>query len=234
MKEHKNEIILSAIGLVLIGVFIFFMIRSRNHIEQYSFSKNEEIYYYIDDTLMEYKGKVVLDRNNKVTNISADESDWKTISEPIYYKNEEKVIFPNSMSLVRPTLGFKQNRLNYFTVLQNTPTNIKISNTDVDMSISNAFLFDGVNTYFFIDNVKLEYNDKTIDLPRFSYVRCGYKDYLYIYNYETKEMTADTEANYLVFASTAGYKINLSTDNLSVGENSFVLAKDVEKLPIIK
>lgn len=234
MENHKNEIILSVIGLILVGVFIFFMIRSRNNIEQYSFSKNAEIYYYIDDTLMEYKGKIVLDRNNKVTNISAEESDWKVISEPIYFKDEEKVIFPNSMAVVRPTIGFKQNRLNYFTVLTNTDTNIKMSNTDLDMSISNAFLYDGVNTYFFLDDIKLEYNDKSLDLPRFSYVRCGYKDYLYIYNYETKEMTADKEANYIVYASTAGYKINLSTDNLSVGENSFVLAKDIDKLPIIK
>ncbi len=234
MENHKNEIILSAIGLVLIVVFIFFMVRSRNTIEQYSFSKDEEIYYYVDDTLMEYKGKIVLDRNNKITNISTDESDWKTISEPIYFKNEEKVIFPNTMAIVRPTLGFKQNRLNYFTVLKNTENNVKVSNTDLDISVSNAFLYDGVNTYFFIDDVKLEYNDKSIDLPRFSYVRCGHKDYLYIYNYETKEMIAETNANYLVYASTAGYKINLSTDNLQVGDSSFVLVKDINKLPIIK
>ena len=31
-----------------------------------------------------------------------------------YYKNEDKVIFPNTVSLVRPTMGMKQNRLNYF------------------------------------------------------------------------------------------------------------------------
>jgi hypothetical protein len=47
-------------------------------------------------------------------------------------------------------------------------------------------------------------------------------------------MIAETNANYLVYASTAGYKINLSTDNLQVGDSSFVLVKDINKLPIIK
>ena len=234
MSKFKNEIILSGLVILLLFIFIFFMLRSRNSIEQYSTTKDEEVYYYIDDILVEYKGQLTLDRNNNITNISTNNGEWKDISEPIYFKNEEKVLFPNTMSIVRPTLGMKQNRLNYFTEVKQTPAYIKVTNVNLDANVSNAFLFDGVNTYFFIDDMVLNFNDHEMELPKFSYVRCGYKDYLYIYNYETKEMIANTNADYIVEASTNDYTINLSTDSLSVGEQSVILNRSISKLPVLE
>ena len=76
----------------------------------------------------------------------------------------------------------------------------------------------------------LEFNDHEVELPKFSYVRCGYKDYLYFFNYETKEMTANIDADYIVTAKNNDYTINLSTDNLIVGDQSIILMKNISKL----
>ena len=102
------------------------------------------------------------------------------------------------------------------------------------MDIANAFVYDGVNTYFFIDDVEIEFGKEKIKLPSFSYVRCDYKDYLYIYNYETKEMNYYEKVDNIVYAKTNNYTINLSTDNLSVGDNSIILVKNIEKLNNLK
>ena len=159
MSKFKNELILSGLVILLLAIFLFFMLRSRNNIEQYSTTKDEEVFYYIDDILMEYKGKITLDRNNNITNISEDKGEWKNISEPIYFKNEKKVVFPNPMSIVIPAMGMKQRRLNYFTEVIQTETSTKLHNVNLDKTVANAFLYDGVNTYFFLDDMVLEFND---------------------------------------------------------------------------
>lgn len=234
MKKFKNEIVLFVIIVLLMFVFLFFMSRARNTIEQYSISKEEEIYFYVDDLLMEYTGKVVLDRNNNVTNLTSEDNDWKNLSEPIYFKNKDKVIFPNSMSIIRPSGSLKQNRLNYFTTVEKEKVNSRLSNVNLNMEISDAFIYDGVNTYFFIDDVTLELGEEKIELPAFSYVRCAFKDYLFIYNYDTKEMISKENVDYLVFAETDGYRINLSTDNLLINDKSVILIKNIDKLTAIK
>ena len=60
MKKYKNEMILAGVVLFLVLLFVIFMFRAKNDIVQYQISKDEEIYYYIDDILMEYTGKVRL------------------------------------------------------------------------------------------------------------------------------------------------------------------------------
>jgi hypothetical protein len=83
MKNHSREFILSGVAIILLGLFIFFSLRSRNELEQFTTSKDEEVYYYVDDSLFEYKGKLVLDRNNKVTELSTNNGKWEDIMEPI-------------------------------------------------------------------------------------------------------------------------------------------------------
>ena len=51
MKNFKNELVLSGIVIVLLGVFLFFMLNSRNNLEQYTTTKDAEVYYFIDDVL---------------------------------------------------------------------------------------------------------------------------------------------------------------------------------------
>ena len=234
MKKIKSELILGILACLLIGIFIFFMLRARDNIEQYTTSSTEDIYFYIDDELVEYKGKITLNRFNNVTELRGGEVDLDNINEPIYYKNKDKVIFPNQMSIIRPTIGMKQNRINYFTTVEKTENYIKLNNVNLDMNVSNAFIYDGVNTYFFIDDVTIKLKDEQIELPSLSYVKCGYKDVLYVYNYETKEMKFYDNINYIVTAENKFYTINLSTDNLSVGEDSIVLVKNIDKLKNIK
>ena len=234
MKRRRNEFIFSIIGLCLILFFVFFIFRARNNIEQYSITKEEKIYYYIDDYRNDYNGKIVLDQNDNISELLEIESSLKDIEEPIYFVNQKKVLFPNNMSIIRPTLGFKQNKLIYFTTLTKTDTYPILKNKGVETDITNAFIYDGVNTYFFIDKTVLKYDGNIVELSPFSYVRCSYKDYLYIYDYDTDSLTAIKDVDYIVYAESNGYEINLSTDSLKIGDQSFILAKNIEKLPNLK
>ena len=206
--KKKNIIIFASFAIILISVFIIFMIIGKRKIEDYSIAKTEKFYFYIDEEYMEFDGEATLNRDKKVTNLVIDKMKFENISEPIYYKKKKKVIFPNSMSIVRPTLGMKQDKLNYYTTLEYKEPTTKISNINLDMDISNAFIYDGINTYFFIDDVVVEFGNEKINLPSFSYIRCGYKDYLYIYNYDTKEMNYYEKLSDIVYAKTDNYTIN--------------------------
>ena len=234
MKKYKSEVILGIIAIVLVIIFIIFIFIARNSIEQYSTSQTEKIYYYIDDELMEYDGKLTLDKNKKITDFYNSEIDLDTLTDPIYFKNEDKVLFPVSMSVVRPTLGMKQNRIQYFSTISKTQTYTKVSNVNLDMNISNAFLYDGVDTYFFVDDVTLTLGKKTIELPAFSYVRCGFKSFVYVYDFEAKTMSKYTDIDYLVYASNNNYRINLSADNIDYNDTSILLMKKINNLPILK
>ena len=232
--KKKYKVMIGLLAIILICIFVLFLLLGKKKIDEYSISKEDNFYFYVDDQLMEYKGKATLNRDNKVTNLLIKEMKLDAVTEPIYYKNKNKVIFPNSMSIIRPTLGMKQDRINYFTTLEYDDPVVKLSNVDLDMEVSNAFIYDGGNTYFFIDDVKIEYGDQKIDLPALSYIRVGYKDYMYMYNYSTKEMKYYEKIDDIVYAKTANYVINLSTDNLSVGDNSVLLIKNIDKLNNIK
>ena len=229
---HKIILVLFLLGLVFVVVYLLMNIK--NDIETVSTTEEIDVYYYIDDEYNEYSGKLTVDRNNNITGLSDNKTNWDSVTEPIYYKNEDIVIFPKSVSLVRPTLGFRQNKITYFTKIQKTNTYPKLVGVDLDMEIANAFIYDGINTYFFLDNTTLTLKKEKIELPPFSYARCGYKDYCYIYNYETKEMKAYKDMDYMVYAESNGYKINLSTDNLSIGDQSIILTKNIDKLTDIK
>ena len=194
MKKYKSEVILGIIAIVLVIIFIVFIFIARNSIEQYSTSQTEKIYYYIDDELMEYDGKLTLDKNKKIT----------------------------------------QNRIQYFSTISKTQTYTKVSNVNLDMNISNAFLYDGVDTYFFVDDVTLTLGKKTIELPAFSYVRCGFKSFVYVYDFEAKTMSKYTDIDYLVYASNNNYRINLSADNIDYNDTSILLMKKINNLPILK
>lgn len=232
--NKKQELIISAFTIILIIILLICMIIGKMRIENYTIDKTENFYFYIDQEYMEFEGEATLNRDKKVTNLVMNEIKLENVVEPIYYKNKKKVIFPNSMSIIRPTLGMKQDRINYYTTIEyKNPVN-KISNVNLDMDIANAFVYDGVNTYFFIDDVELEFGKEKIKLPSFSYVRCDYKNYLYVYNYETKEMNYYEKVDDIVYAKTNNYTINLSTDNLSVGDNSIILVKNIEKLNNLK
>ena len=234
MKKYKNEFVLGLIALVLIGVFIFFIFRARNSIEQYTTSKDENIYFYVDDVLMEYSGKLTLDINKNITDLYNSEINLDSVSEPIYFKDEDKVLFPKLMSVIRPTIGLKQNKIPEFTTISKTDTYSKLSGINIDMNLSDAIIYDGVNTYFFVDDVTIEIGENKIDLPAFSYIKCGFKDIAYVYNYESKEMKFYDNIKDVIYASNSKYRINLSTDSIFVDDKSVILMKNIKGLSIIK
>ena len=214
--NKKQKLFISSFAIILIIILVICMIIGKMRIENYTIAKTEKFYFYIDQEYMEFEGEATLNRDKKVTNLVMNEIKLENVVEPIYYKSKKKVIFPNSMSII------------------SSPKIILLDEPTANLDIANAFVYDGVNTYFFIDDVEIEFGKEKIKLPSFSYVRCDYKDYLYIYNYETKEMNYYEKVDNIVYAKTNNYTINLSTDNLSVGDNSIILVKNIEKLNNLK
>ena len=234
MKKRSRNILITILALILVLLFCFFIFKARVNIEQFSTIKEEEIYYYIDDYKNSYIGKIVLDKNDNISQLLNIEDDLNDIFEPIYFQNKDVILFTNNMSIIRPTMGFKQNKLLYYTTVEKKDDNIIIKNSVTNTTIANSFIFDGINTYFFLDNVKIILGDKEIELSPLSYVRCAYKDYVYIYDYSSKNMTTFKNVDYIVYAETDNYKINLSTDNVAVGNKSIILIKNIDKLPVLR
>ena len=229
MNKKNLRYILVLIVILILIVFLFFIFRVRETIEKFTIN-NESVYFYVDDVINEYDGKIVLDRNKSVTEFTIDNKEWKDLSSPIYFKSSQKVLFPSSMSIVSPLNNVKQLKVNYYSEIYNVNGKDYIRNINISKEIDNVFFFDGVNTYFFIDDVEFVVGQEIVDLGAYSFINANYKGFTFVYNYKTKEMKRYDTSKENIIVHSNGYSVNLSIDTLTVGDKNAILIKDITKL----
>ena len=121
---------------------------------------------------MDYKGIVTY--NLKDVIVGFEPQDVKIIDNkvPVYYKDEEKVLFPVAMSIIFPLRGGSQYKLyKYATYYKQDNSHFIINNEDTG-AYSDFFLFNGSDTFFFPDECVLNIGGKEYKkLGAMSYVR---------------------------------------------------------------
>ena len=168
-KQYKI-LIPVMVGVVLL-VTIFFLYKEY----QFDNKRNKEevsVFQYFGGLKEEYTAIVTYNLRNSIVEIAAKDKKIEYDSVPIYYKDEDKVIFPEEMNIVFPLRGGSQFKLyKYATYYTQDDMKFIKNNTDLG-NYDFFFLYDGSDVFFFPDEVMLNIDNKEYKkLGAMSYVR---------------------------------------------------------------
>lgn len=228
MKKNiiKYGSILSLLALLIVIVSALFFRKSLTEEKL----ENHKFYQYLSGIKFEYSGNLKVKNDNSITELLFEDVKVILDTTPLYYQDENKVLFPKTMSLVYPKSSVTQYKVAYFSKLFNESDTIYLQNGKQKNTLNNCFLYDGKDLYFFTESTKIQVGEKEIIVSPMSYVILTYNDNIQIYNYDKKEFQKIDINDTDVIATVSGYKINLSIDAIIYNEESRLLIKNLEYL----
>ena len=170
LNRKKKFILLSSsllITLLVLIIAILCFINYKNNVKKY---KTMSLYQYFNGVKYEYTGEVTLTLKDGIIDLKNEDSSKKINfdSLPVYVKgSEHKMILPKTMSVVIPSIKNKNYKISKLTMVK---TDFELDNQSYllyeydNMYLDKSFLYDGVDTYVFLDNVELVVDDKKINL----------------------------------------------------------------------
>ena len=230
--KHAPVICISLAAFIILVVVLLFVFQAREELQQFTM-ESKELYTFAADHKLEYTGKLTLNHENNVTKMTYNGEEITFLSEPIYYKDQKKLVFPNKMSVVFPISNRNQYKINRFTVIDNEGVQPYAQNVDLNYGLTNAFIYDGYDVYVFVEAGTITYGDKTVEVSPMSFARCEYKGALSIYNFEKDEMIYEEMINDNVTATFENYSIDLSSDLLIVSEEPSLLTRSIDVQPML-
>lgn len=221
IKKYIKYIIIFPLVLVL-----FVIVYIRNVIDKRELEE-ADFYQYIGGQKVEYNGKIILDKNEDISELKFNEITIELDSTPIFYEKDNKtsVIFPETMNLVYPESNGMQYKTAYFIQLE---TNGEWISNEKGKIFENCFLYDFNNLYFFIDNTILIVGEEQYQLDPFSYAIVDDR-MIEIYD-KSNDQYYILEPNETVLAQSNGYTIDLNIDSIKYGENERILIRNKDFL----
>ena len=188
--------------------------------------KEEEVYQYFGGERNDYTAIITYNLKDIIVDVTPKDKKIDYDATPIYFKVQDKVLFPKEMSIVFPLKEESQLKLYKYSMYE------KIDDTDI-ITMNNKsgyyyhfFLFDGKGLYFFPEEMTLYINDKEYKkLSPMSYVSVvgGYTITYYDKENDTSE-----------FLEVENKKITVGSDdmhlNINLNERNFMVYDDYELL----
>lgn len=233
IKKNAPIICVSIAAFVLLVFVLLLMLQAEEELEQYEI-KNEKLYTYSLNHRLDFYTEVTLDNKNNVTKMIYNGEEITLYTEPIYYVDKEVAIFPNRMTVVFPLNLRKQYKLNRYTRVNGESVQVILQNENLEYGLNNSFVYDGDDVYFFVEDGVIKFGDKSVEVSKFSFVRCEYRGSLSIYNYETDTMTYEEKVTDNVIATFDTYSVNLSVDSITVNNEPSLIDKNIEIMEVLK
>ena len=237
-KNKKLYIMIGSTILVFIAMILLFVLfyNANKTINEYHVDDNE-LYTYFGRQKITYKSHLTLTRNNYVTQAEIDGEDVKLGNEPLYFKDQKKILIPNDVSIVLPLENMNQKKLSHYSVIENEKDNSYLIKEETKKELTDAFIYDGNDLYVFLKESTLTFGDKKIILSPLSFVLCVYNDELYIYNYsedkvEYYDLKEEKETD--VYVTNDSYNVNINFDYIKFNNKSILLNKKIDTLEAIK
>jgi len=228
IKKNYKIIIPIALMIVLFSAFlIYYQVLIRNN---YTEDETIKVYQYFYEKKYEYNLTISKNRKDVIKKLTPKDMKVNYDSTPIYYQKENKVIFPEDMSVVMPTLScaeYLSKGISYITY-ENGIYNL--TTEKYDKKLNHYFLYDGKDLYFFIEPTTLIVNNEKIKLSPFSYIIAKYNNSITYYDkktdtfkiIETKDNDAKIENDY--------YTIRVSEDKIEYQGTNIILTSSITNL----
>ena len=228
MVKKKIGIIMILLSLISLSLAYLFL----TSVDDYKMS--DDAYFHVNG--VEYsidKNEVVEVIDDTTLKISDFELGANTYSFPIYYRNGNKILLTSKMLYHEPSYQttIKKYKLKQLTEITYNASSLNVSFSRDNNSSNeyNGFLYDGKNTYIFLEKMSLTYNDKEIAIAPLSCAIVEYNSLIQIYDVGNAEYYFE-ELNTAAIATAQNglYSINLSTDVVSYGTSDIVLISSID------
>lgn len=177
------------------------------------------VYYYDTGIRYEQQGGSVIrneDEDGVYLENSGDEKLALT-SSPLYYEDEQKIFIPCDSTITLPSKR-KVARITKFTELENRQGTVFATIGRDEYEIDEGFLYDGKNTYVFLDNMTVSWNGQVVQMPSLSYAIVIYNQRIELYPYGGEPMVEQTGRSDVTASADKGYTIDLSAGILTNAE----------------
>lgn len=224
----KKNYIWLILLLILMIVAILFAFRSS--IDKVVI-KDHNLYQYTDGIKLEYTGEIMIDKEtDEITQLSVKDVVMELGTDPIYYEDEMKVLFPKNMSVIFPLHG-SQYKVNYYTTVYRDLDDIYIEDRSLKRTLKDSIIYDGGDIYLLVDKSVVTIGKEKIEVSPLSLVVANTQNKVaYVYNYDKEELIEFTDLKDEVIISTDSYKVNASLDLMHYNEKSRLFIKSIDKL----
>ena len=215
---NKYYGVLIPISLIIILILVFAIYSIHKLYVNHTTDQNASFYQYFAGMKVEYDAVLKLNRQDNIVDMDIVNKKIDLTTVPIYFKdNEVKVLFPKSMTVVRPLKNYKQEKtVNFSTITWDKENNkYLLKSNEYDKELEYSFLYDGVDLYFFLTETNIKIGNDEITLSPMSYIRVNVGNSLEYYDRESdtyKMMEITTEQ---VIATNKDFEVNLSGDKVT-------------------
>lgn len=226
--NNKNaKIIIPSIVLLVLLIIVFIYLKEFKY-NRYRNKQDDSFYQYLAGEKTEYEATISLNRDNEIKAFVPKGISIKFGSTPIYYKEEEKVIFPNEMNIVFPLKNKSQAKTKEFSYVKKVNNLYYLTFEDYKNNIDHFILHDGKNLYFFSDSVNFVIDNENIELSPLSYIVATQNELSY-YDYEKDEFKT-YDINKEILVTNKYYTLSVSYGYIDYSGSKLLLTSDLSYL----
>lgn len=215
---NKHYVILIPICLIIILILAFAIYNIHRLYVNHTTDEKASFYQYFAGRKVEYEGTLKINRKNNIVDLDTGKQKIDLTSVPVYYKEDKvKVLLPQSMTIVRPLSGYKQEKtVNFSTITWDKDnTAYLLKSNEYDREVTNSFLYDGVDLYFFLTETNVKIGNDEITLSPMSYIRVNVGNSLEYYDRENDTYKIIEITTEQVIATNKDFEVNLSSDKVT-------------------
>ena len=178
--KEKYKIFIPIMVVLVLLIAVFFLYREYKY-DNYRDKKEVAVYQYFAGKKKEYTAIITYNLKKVIVSVEGKDKKINYDSTPIYYQDEDMILFPNEMTIVFPLRSGIAYRLYKYTSYGIKDRVHKIISGNESDTYNHFFLYDGKGLYFFADKVPLKIDDKDyVELSPNSYVHIA-GDYNLVY-----------------------------------------------------
>ena len=182
----------------------------------------EGAYNYFGDVKVEYTGKCRIQYTDKEVTIR-DENGKSTLNSKPLYQPDGTALLPFDYAWY-PNADNQFFRLAHFSTMAIENNSVVLQDGSLKAESANGYLYDGVDTYVFLENTELRWDGGSAEIPALSYAVARYGNTLQYFDYSTGTSTVvQTGESELAAAFANGDVLDMGTDTMKKANGTWYL-----------
>lgn len=222
MAKNKTKWKIEIIVLELVVICALLGVLFLKKVETYKFNQDATYFIRDNEVLIPEGSKCTSERGSSNFTINKPDKDMiETVSLPAYFNNSKKIVILKNLAYFKPNrINDSSYKLSFFTEISfDSEDKMFISRNDNTVNDSGGFLYDGLNTYVVLEDVRLKYDFKNIMLSPLSYIIVEKDNSVAYFDYDSKTYKYEMfDGDVYLEDINQVYKVSLNNDILSCGE----------------
>lgn len=178
-------------------------------------------YNYFGDVKVEYTGKCRVQYTDKEVTIR-DENGTQTLNSKPLYQPDGMALLPFDYAWYAGNDSVY--RLSHFSTMAIENNSVVLRDGNLKAENAGGYLFDGVDTYIFLENTELRWDGGSVEVPALSYAVARYGNTLQYFDYAAGTSTVvQTGESELTASFANGDVLDMGTDTMKKANGTWYL-----------